>query len=263
MAKPRGSIPYSSRFQEWDSRASVRNCPRRDFLYEEEAAGKVYFSLNLVPILQHPLVAALGAAAVRELVIQHLYYYLDFTAHFEIVVVNSTAQQIAHGKTGIDLPAEMRIDAYKIYCDEAYHSVFSADLRRQIEAATGIVPEPIRFPDFLQRLEEVQTDVPDDLKSIAGLLIVTLFETLISATLNKIPKDTQVVTAVRDMVADHAEDEARHHVFFSHFMDVLWPQLSRPQQKITALAASFYYQVLRARLCSHPAKTGKVSPHAG
>jgi hypothetical protein len=124
----------------------------------------------------------------------------------------------------------MLIDAYKIYCDEAYHSLFSADLRGQVEVVTGVKPEPVLFQDFLTRLEMVQSAAPADLKPLAGLFIVILFETLVSATLGGIPRDERVITALRELVSDHAEDEARHHVYFSQFMDMLWPQMSRSQQ---------------------------------
>lgn len=228
----RAAHPYSSKFREWDARASVRVRPRRNFLLEEEAAGKVYFSPELVPVVGHPLVVALGPAAVREMLIQHFYFYLDFTSHFEIMVVNDVAQRIAHGKSGIELPDEMVIDAYKIYCDEGYHSLFSADLRGQVEAVTAVKPDPIFFNNFLRRLEVVQSDVPSDLRPLAGLFIVILFETLVSAILSGIPRDPRVITALRELVADHAEDEARHHLYFSQFMDMLWPQMTRGQQEV-------------------------------
>jgi hypothetical protein len=221
---------YKSRLSDWDSRAGVRAGPRR--LLDEEATGKVYFSTPLVPLIRHPLIVKLGPEAERSLLIYHLYSYLDFTASFEIEVVNRGAQRIAFGKSGIDLPGEMLFDAYKIYCDEAYHSLFSIDLKVQIEAATGIKALPYNFGDFLRRLRKAHAAVPSNLRGISGLLFVIVFETLISSTLNKIPKDEQVITAVRKMIADHADDEARHHAFFSSLLDVLWPQLSKRQKSI-------------------------------
>jgi hypothetical protein len=41
-----------------------------------------------------------------------------------------------------------------------------------------------------------------------------------------------VVTAVREIVADHAEDEGRHSAFFSQFFGFLWPQLSNDQRGV-------------------------------
>jgi hypothetical protein len=48
---------------------------------------------------------------------------------------------------------------------------------------------------------------------------------LISGILAKVPKDPRVVTAVRALIADHAEDEGRHSAFFSQFFTYLWPRL--------------------------------------
>lgn len=221
---------YKSRLSDWDSRAGVRAGPRR--MLDEEATGKVYFSTALVPIVRHPLVVRLGPEAERSLLLYHLYDYLEFTASFEIEVVNRGAQRIASGKSGLDLPGEMLFDAYKIYCDEAYHSLFSIDLKIQIEKATGVKALPYNFGDFLRRLNNAREAVPPHLARISRLLVVVVFETLISSTLNKIPKDEQVITAVRNMVADHADDEARHHAYFSSLFDLLWPQLTERQKSI-------------------------------
>lgn len=251
------TIDYNSRLSEWDSLAGVRVKPRR-VLAEEESMGKVYFSTALVPIIHHPLVISLGPEVQRQLIIQHLYHYLDFTANFEIEIVNRAAQRIAFGKVGVDLPKAMLFDAYKVYCDEGFHSFFSADIRLQVEAATGVGPLPYNFKEFLARLNEVRKDVPAGLKQVSGLLIVIVFETLISLILNKIPRDKQVISAVRDVVSDHADDEARHHAFFSNLFDILWPQLSRKQQAILGPLLPHFiikslepdYNAIRRRLAS-------------
>ncbi|MGH9760902.1 MAG: diiron oxygenase, partial [Blastocatellia bacterium] len=112
---------YLSKFQDWDDRARVRVSPRR-LLSEEELNGKLYFSPGLVPIVGHPRIREMGQAAIRAILAQHLYGYLDFTTRFEVEVVNAATQEIAKGNAGLSLPEEMKFDAYKIYCDEAYHS---------------------------------------------------------------------------------------------------------------------------------------------
>src|SRR5689334_6429631 len=87
---------YNSRLSQWESVASVRIRPRRR-LTAEEQAGQLYFSAPLVPVVDHPLFKRLGPTAQRDLLILHLYHYLDFTANFEVQVVNRTAQAIAAG----------------------------------------------------------------------------------------------------------------------------------------------------------------------
>src|SRR5437762_6788994 len=130
---------YESKLKDWYGRASVRIKPQRVFI-DEEAEGKLYFPPELVPVSQHQLVYNLGEWAVREVLIQRLYMYLEFTAQLEHDVVNRVAHQIAHQRIGVDLPMEMVLDAYKIYTDEAYHAQFSVELKYQIELATGVTP---------------------------------------------------------------------------------------------------------------------------
>lgn len=256
---------YNSRLKDWDSSAGVRAKPRR-MLSDEEAMGKVYFSTALVPIIHHPLVVGLGPETQRRLLIQHLYHYLDFTANFEIEVVNHAARRLAFGKFGFRLPNAMLFDAYKVYCDEGFHSFFSVDIKLQVEAATGVAPLPYNFREFLGRLNEARRGVPDNLRQASALLIVIVFETLISSILNKIPKDRQVISAVRDMVSDHADDEARHHSFFSNLFDILWPQVSKKQQSILGPLLPHFiikslepdYNVIRRRLASCDLRPSEV-----
>jgi hypothetical protein len=222
---------YSSMFREWHNQASVRRRERCAY-QDEEDQGKVFFSPDLVAIVRHPLVVRLGPAARREILIQHLYNYFDFTSCFEVEIVNWGVQRIFLGKTGFRLPEEMLFDAYKIYCDEGYHSLFCADIKHQIQAVTGVAPNPLNFQAFLLKLEKIQAGVPPYLKPTTRLFIVILFETLISLILHQIPRDETVISAVRKSVSDHAEDEARHHSYFSNFLDIIWPQIAKEQQLI-------------------------------
>ena len=147
MVKQLKPSAYSNFFREWDARATVRNDQRVVF-QEEEDVGKVYFSPDLVPIVAHPLVVKLGPSVKREILIQHLYNYFDFTSCFEVEVVNWGVKRIFLKKTGFELPEEMLFDAYMIYCDEAYHSLFCADLKSQIQVVTGIAANPLDFEAF-------------------------------------------------------------------------------------------------------------------
>lgn len=213
---------YRSPFANWFDRAAVRRSPRHVLKPDE---GPYMFSPDLVPVARHPLVRALPAHEFEALLVQHAYRYLDFTAKLEHLVVNRTVAGIAHGTTGVEVPEEMRFDAYKIYCDEGYHALFSADLIRQIEARTGIPPRLSDPPYFLQRLAEIREWVGTDMTPLAELLFVVCSETLISATLAEAPQDPGVPAAVRDAIRTHALDEGRHHAYFASFLRFLWAQL--------------------------------------
>ena len=213
---------YRSPFGNWFERAAVRRTPRHVLQPDE---GPYMFSPDLVPVAQHPLVRALPPREFEALLVQHAYRYLDFTAKLEHLVVNRTVAGIAHGTTGVEVPDEMRFDAYKIYCDEGYHALFSADLVRQIEARTGIPPALPDPPYFLQRLAQIRESVGPDMAPLAELLFVVCSETLISATLAEAPRDPGVPAAVRDAIRTHALDEGRHHAYFASFLRYLWAQL--------------------------------------
>ncbi|MBM0201674.1 diiron oxygenase [Micromonospora sp. NPDC051227] len=230
-----GTENYRSPFRTWDERAAVRQYPRRLLGPEDETA--VYFSPDLVPLTRHSLVRELRPELFDRILTQHLYRYLDFTTKLETLVVNSTVLGIASGSVGIALPEEMRFDAYKIYCDEAYHALFSMDLMRQVVSRTGIRPLLPTEPYFLRRLRQIQEALPSNQRPLAELLFVTISETLISATLADIPADSTVAPAVRDAIRDHAADEGRHHAYFVIFLRHLWGSLDRTGRREAALLA--------------------------
>ncbi|HEU5378304.1 MAG TPA: diiron oxygenase [Ktedonobacteraceae bacterium] len=222
---------YESKLKDWYGRASVRVKPQR-VLIDEEAEGQIYFPPELVPVSQHQLVRNLGEWAIRRVLIQRLYMYLEFTAQLEHDVVNRVAHQIAHQQLGVDLPMEMVLDAYKIYTDEAYHAQFSAELKYQIELATGVAPNPTGAPRCLRLLRELLLSVPIEMRQLAEVFFTIVSETLISAILSQIPRDKRIVGTVRLLVADHAEDEGRHHAYFAKLLEFLWPQLNLKQKLI-------------------------------
>jgi len=226
---------YRSPFQNWDARASVRAAPRR--VVANADAALRFFSPDLVPVARHPLVQALPGRVFDALLIQHLYRYLDFTAKLEYLVVNRTVIGIAHGSVGVDVPEEMRFDALKMYCDEAYHALAAVDLRRQVEQVTEV---PARLPEepfFLRRLERILAGLPSEQRGLAELMFVIISETLISASLAEIPDTDDLVPAVRESIRDHAVDEGRHHAYFAVFLRHLWSALDPAQRRLAGRLA--------------------------
>ncbi|MCX4823170.1 diiron oxygenase [Streptomyces sp. NBC_01142] len=224
---------YNSPFRSWDARASVRSTERRQL--RDGDAARPYFSPDLVPLARHKYIQDLRPDLYDEVLIQHLYRYLDFTMKLEHLVVNRTALGIAHGTVGVALPEDMQFDAYKVYCDEAYHALFSMDLLRQVRRQTGIEPRLPQVPYFMRRLQEMQEAAGPENRSLTELLFVIVSETLISGSLMELPQDADVVPAVREVLRDHALDEGRHHTYFAIFLKYLWGQLSRSERRTAAL----------------------------
>ncbi|WP_305783531.1 diiron oxygenase [Symbioplanes lichenis] len=213
---------YRSGFAGWYERASVRGKPRRIL----EPGAPVYFSPELVPIAAHPVLLGKGESAVRQILVHRLFGYLHFTTELEQIAVIPVASAIARGRSGIHLPEQMRGDAYKIVTDEAWHAQFSYDLIRQVETETGTAVPELPVPAFVDRLEKIDSSFPESMRGLTALLFSIVSETLISATLSELPRDSRLPAAVREVVKDHAIDEGRHHSYFKEFLTRLWPELS-------------------------------------
>jgi hypothetical protein len=214
----------NSPFERWYDTAGVRAGVRRMFA-DETDDGKVFYPQHLVPYLAHEALADLTDEQRRELTIRHLYQFLLSTTHLETRIVNTTAELIANNRAGLDLPNHMRLDAFKVYCDEGYHALYSLDLADQVAAATGVAIPPWDFGGFVDRLEETGHRLLPDEPALVPLLQTVVFETLITAVLNEIPNDPTVMTVVRELTRDHAKDEGHHHRFFARFFHELWTNL--------------------------------------
>jgi para-aminobenzoate N-oxygenase AurF len=220
---------YQSRFGNWEGRASVRTKPRR--ILDEHLEGRLFFPVEMVPALSHPVLRAVADTELIQRILMHrLHAYLAFTTELEQLVVNPVTQLISCQRLGFELPAPMLRDAYKICADESWHALFSDDLADQIVAATGEAPIPLPQPRFLSELERLSADEDSTIRDLTSVFFTVVSETLISAILCGIPHDKRVVTAVRETVADHAEDEGRHHAFYAKFFEYAWHQLGQAQR---------------------------------
>lgn len=230
LAKKNKQENYRNSFNHWDEVASVRSKPLR-ILNGEEIEGRLFFTPELVPVANHPLVQERGKEIIEKILIFHLYAHLDFTENLEHEVVNKVAYQIGRGRLGFDLPAPMMEDAWKLYVDEAYHLMFSADLAKQVEQATRLERPPVVAPSFLKRLHVILDDVPAVKKRLIYLFFSIISETLITGTLSTVPKDQRVVKTICEVISDHAEDEKHHHAYFASLLSVIWGQLTLPLQR--------------------------------
>ena len=83
---------------------------------------------------------------------------------------------------------------------------------------------------FLRHLRQVRASQTSALRRISDALLVVVSETLISATLADSARDQRVVPAIRAMLSGHAEDEGRHHAYFTSFFELLWHRIT-PRQR--------------------------------
>ncbi|MEX5636126.1 3-isopropylmalate dehydratase small subunit [Parafrankia sp. FMc2] len=216
----------------WHERAGVRSTQRR--LLGELDQGWTLFPRKLMPYLDHPLIAQLGPEQQKVLTARRLYDYLSFVVHLEAKVVNRGTRIVALDELGLGLPAQLRTDGWKIYCDEAYHAVSGMDLLEQVERTSGIPALRYDFTLVMETLRDAGREVGADLPGLDHLLEVIVFETVVTELLKDIPKDETVVPVIRQVVADHAADERAHHAFYTVFYDELWAKLDRRQRELVA-----------------------------
>lgn len=213
---------YHSRFADWFESAAVRSRPPLD---GSIGTDLLCFPTELAPVLHHPDVQRLAPPIARQLLMQHLFSYLTFTDRLEDEVVNRSARRIATGGIGLRLPIEMRLDAYKIYCDEGYHSLFSADLMAQLATQSGFSYDGGEGHPALTFFHARRAALDAEIRPWFELFFAIVSETLISSSLLRIPRAPDVLPAVRQLVADHAADEWRHHAFFAHVCRIAWARL--------------------------------------
>jgi len=225
---------YRSNFRDWDVRSTVRGAPRR--LVDDGNDDDLWFSPDVVPVAHHPLVASLGEEARRDLLTHALYMHLGFTSCLEHQIVNVVLERIAHGRVAWGLPDEMRLDAHRIYCDEAYHALFSFDLQSQVVAASGVVPCDGAAPSFLDRFRDSMSCLPPDLSEHAETFFAVVSETVRSKTFRVVPEDERVHSVVRHVIDDHARDEAYHKQFFTRVLRNAWPRLSHAERREIGMA---------------------------
>lgn len=225
-----GSLPagYTSPFTSWFDKSGVRSRPHHQLGTD---GGEVYFSPELVPTATHPLVAERGEQVVSGVLVRRLYDYLHFTTELEQTAVIPVVSQIARGRAGFELPTAMRADAYAILTDEAWHAQTSYDLIAQVEERTGVLAGALVAPQFQTGLETVRARLPAHLRGLEALVFAIVSETLISATLVALPRDTRLPRCVRDVIVDHAVDEGRHHAYFAALLTRLWPRLSAAEAR--------------------------------
>jgi len=216
----------------WDDRSSVRSKPRK--VASELEPGKSLFPRSLLPIVNHESLTHLGPETINSILNLRLFLYLDFTTALEQEVVNPALVDISKGLPGLEFSPELRLDAHRIYVDEGYHALAAVDVAQQL---SGMVAMPYtRAPqhEFVVGLRKIVSSLPQAESRLTAIAAATVSETLISGTLSQIPQDQSVVQVVRQAVAEHAEDERTHHAYFTRLHEVVWPRLSRQQQRLLA-----------------------------
>ncbi len=211
------------RLADWSTAATVRSVARRRLADKDRGLP---FSPELVPLLSHELVRNRDDAVQRIILGQKLHSYFRFTTHLELKAVLPACTMIGLKESAIRTTDEFAHDGFKIAVDEAHHAYCAEDMKQQLTAITDIRSYRERPPAFLRTLAGEQDALDGKFKQLALFAFTCVSETLITSSLANVPADERVIRAIRDVIMDHARDEAKHHGYFSCFMETMWAQLT-------------------------------------
>jgi hypothetical protein len=234
-------LRYEKYFDKWDQQAAVRTKPntysmRGDGLHGE-LRNKRWFLPDGVPILTHPLLKNIDQDKEQYILGRFLLQFLEYGTILEHEFINTILAEMAMGESGIPLPDRMRLDAFKIYTDEAYHAYFNMEATQQIRNYIGL-PVSEAWPLQNSRLAGLRNLIPQD-KSKENFLIrfgiVVASETIAPKELSETMKGI-VIDPIYNLFIDHAEDEKKHCMYFSTLFEVVWNYLSDDEKKFLGMA---------------------------
>lgn len=208
---------YVSPFANWDEESWIRSRSLRI----GDITG-LPFSPDLTPLVHHPAIANAPEIWLKVLAYKSLSYQ-RFTTLLELNHVNPITADIAAGRAPCKVSVQERQDAFRIYCDEAGHSLFTEQLCLQIQSTFGLHGSILGRPRMEIELEKIQEEQKGQLSAgLIKLLFVCISETLITKYLTVLPHDSKVDPLIRAVVKDHADDEAKHHIFYRQLFGRLW-----------------------------------------
>ncbi|AFY57187.1 P-aminobenzoate N-oxygenase AurF [Rivularia sp. PCC 7116] len=217
------NTPHASQspFENWDNISWIRSRPIR----QGEISG-LPFSPDLMPLASHPAIASDSERWLQVLAYK-LLGYLKFTTLLELNYVNPITAALAAGRAPFKVTAQQRSDALRVYCDEAGHALFTEELTTQVQKKFGLHQSMLGRPRMELVLEKILEENKTELSPhLIKLFFVAISETLISRYLNSLPHDEKVDPLVRQVVADHADDEVRHNIYYRNIFPILWDSLT-------------------------------------
>jgi para-aminobenzoate N-oxygenase AurF len=187
-------------------------------------AGYKYFPEYSCNLFDHPAVQQAPEKVRHDLLVLQLYYYLRFTVFLELGPVTEVCKLLCIKEVLPWLVPDMKAEAFKIYTEEIEHAYMYHDVFLEIEQATAVAPLNNK-PVFLSRIDRIIQQADSDFHSWTKLFFVIVSETLITNQLVRLPNDANLQPVVRELVREHAHDEARHHAFFKKIFKLTWQQL--------------------------------------
>ncbi|MBP0633423.1 diiron oxygenase [Cupriavidus sp. AcVe19-1a] len=220
-------------FSNWNDDSVVRTRPYRytcKSTDKDDPASGDWFFPSALTFLSNPLLAGLPQGQVQEILARNLITFLEYTTLLEHRIVNKSVQFIAQNCLPVSIPHGMRMDALRVYTDEGYHAIMSADVANQVSRIYGIAQENRQF-SRIARLEAMAETF--QLPTLGWFLIGFVSETAITTEFTKMGR-TSLVPGVHNMLMDHLSDEWKHSRYFTGMFSYLWPRLTESERDFCA-----------------------------
>ena len=261
---------YSAYSRAWDVKAGVRQnretydlCLPTSGAYDEKMRS--WHLPTYSGILQHPELSELTPTQQEYVKGTQLLEFVTKQTRFEVECVNWVSSRLAHGKYPFELTEQLKLDALKIYTDEAYHAYYTQKIAHQIRAFYDIGEEEIAdcVEDFYKKTEAVFASFSARHRPLSMLAFVIAGESQIVSDISETMKGI-VFEPIRAMFRDHMRDEVFHAHFFARVFKHCWPQLSEEEREIMGLSFCAAMELLGApRTAIYHFSLGKLgySPH--
>lgn len=206
-------LKYKKHLDLWDTAATVRSRKNRyDYrsLTNNKLRSMSWFLEDAYPIFLHELLAKLDREQKQYLMGKFLIAFLNYSTIIEHELVNTITVEIAQNIYGDLIPEVMRIDAYKIYTDEAYHAYFAAEGANQIREHLHIHHNKGSLNHTrLNLIRGLINSTSIEHKFLMRLGIVTVSETVIAKEIHDKMKGT-VLSPTYNMFKDHLHLTSPH-----------------------------------------------------
>lgn len=208
----------------WDSRATIRNRPRR--IIAQFPAG-LWFPPSEQPLCLHPLIAMLGDEVVANLLVQSSYAFMQNIALNETQVVCEIANRMINDKIFPRYPDRFKRNLLTVVIDEAWHAYVANDFVDQVITATNVLPvTQLSTTGLNSAIMTVGLALPPAAREVFEVVALCIAENSITTELMSGPRDPRVNAFFYEITADHLADEGRHSIIFSAILTWLWQNVS-------------------------------------
>jgi P-aminobenzoate N-oxygenase AurF len=201
-------------FTTWRDRASVRTgAPAR----QSAIPDGNWFSVSELPIISHPQVAELGEAAAQNLMARKGRRFLSFTETLENHLVLPVCMYLAEARSPYDFGRDIEEGAGTVCTDEVHHANRARVLRKNLDLYLNRGARAIQPVPYVKlNRDRLESGSYEGMLWALGSVIVC--ETVITQTLRDVCNDPSLDSEMRNVITEHADDEAVHNTFFGGYV---------------------------------------------